>query len=60
MTMKKEYVDDLSGKPLITSMVKTARAEEMEQFYKYKVWTKVPINEAWEVTGELSYRCSMD
>lgn len=45
-----EYDDDISGKPLVTSMVHTARAEEMEEFFKHNVWTKVPVWEAWEVT----------
>ena len=33
-------------------MVERARAEEMDYFKEKKVYTKVPIEKAWEPTGK--------
>ena len=32
-------------------MVKQARRDEMGEVYKHGVYTKVPIEESWRVTG---------
>ena len=47
-----EYVDDMSGKPLIPSLGKTARGEEMAKFRQHDVYTKVPMSECVAMTGK--------
>ena len=47
-----EYVDDMSGKPLITSLVNEARGDEMKKFRQHNVYTKVPIAECVATTGK--------
>jgi len=47
-----ETWDDVSGKPLDTSMVKRARKDELEEFQKHGVYHKVPIKECWDKTGK--------
>ena len=47
-----QFVDDVSGKMLDTGLVRLARAEEMEVFAAHEVYTKVPIEEAWTVSGK--------
>ena len=47
-----QFVDDISGETLNTGMVRAARAEEMRVFEDHNVYTKVPIDEAWQVTGK--------
>ena len=47
-----EYIDDMSGKPLIPSLVREARGEEMGKFSQHNVYTKVPISECVAVTGK--------
>eukprot|EP00435_Cladocopium_sp_Y103_P017560 s3853_g4.t1 len=44
------FVDEVSGKPLQSSMVHAARQEELEYARRYDVWTVVPISEAWHNT----------
>jgi hypothetical protein len=44
------YWDDLSGKPLDPVLVTKARKEEMEEFNKHMVYTKVPVAKAWSST----------
>ena len=46
------FIDEVSGKALETSRVKTARAEELDYAARYNVWTLVPISEAWRETGK--------
>jgi hypothetical protein len=46
------YWDDMSGEPLISSEVQRARTEEMEEFKKHQVYTKVPIQKCWDATGK--------
>ena len=46
------YWDDLSGKELKPNLVKKARREEMEEFNKHMVYTKVPVAKAWSATGK--------
>ena len=40
--LEKEYWDNISGEWLDPTMVKAARKEEMIEFEKHKVYTKVP------------------
>ena len=47
-----EYVDDMSGKPLITSLANQARSDEMAKFRQHNVYTKVPISECVASTGK--------
>ena len=47
-----EYVDDVTGKPLIRELVVEARGAEMEKFRQHKVYTKRPISECVKVTGK--------
>ena len=47
-----EYVDDISGKPLRTDLIKKARQEEMDTFNQFPVYTKVPIEDAYFFTGK--------
>ena len=46
------YWDDLSGQELDSTMVRAAREEEMKEIYKREVYSKVPISEAWLITGK--------
>ena len=39
---QEEYYDDVSGQVLDTQLVRAAREEEMLEFEKHKVYTKVP------------------
>ena len=47
-----EYVDDMSGKPLISRLVNEARGDEMAKFRQHNVYTKVPISECVASTGK--------
>ena len=47
-----EFIDEVSGKPLETSKVEAARSEELDFAERYNLWTPVPIQEAWDVTGK--------
>ena len=47
-----EFIDEVSGKPLETSKVEAARAEELDFAERYNLWTAAPIQEAWDVTGK--------
>ena len=49
--LEKEYWDNISGEWLNPTLVKEARKEEMEEFNKHKVYTKVPLSECYERTG---------
>ena len=42
------FVDEISGKPLSTSGVKKARAEEIDYAVRYGAWDIVPVSEAYE------------
>ena len=46
-----EAYDDLSGEALDPEKVMAARKLEMEYFKKHNVFTKVPQEECWRVTG---------
>ena len=46
-----KFWDDLSGEELEAEGVRRARAEEMEEFRKHGVYTKVPLEECWKETG---------
>jgi hypothetical protein len=46
------FVDDVSGMILDTQRVKAARKEEIEGVNKHNVYTKVPIQECWDKTGQ--------
>ena len=43
--------DDISGQELDYEIVKRARAEEMKEFKKHNVYTKVPIEECIQEAG---------
>ena len=47
-----EFRDNMTGKPLETHMVRTARQEEMDEVNKHRVYDKVPIEECWAKTGK--------
>ena len=47
-----ETWDDVTGKPLDTAKVKQARKEEMTEFAKHDVYSKVPITDCWASTGK--------
>ena len=49
---KMKYWDDLSGEELDAEGVDAARKEEMEEYKKHGVYTKVPIKECWDETGK--------
>ena len=42
---------DVSGNPLESSRVRAARREEIDEFKRRGVYTKVPVEECWRVTG---------
>ena len=46
-----QFIDDLSGQPLDPKLVTAARAEEIRGAVKHHVYTKVPISECWNETG---------
>jgi hypothetical protein len=46
------FVDDITGQILDTKLVRRARQVEMVYFDEKKVYTKVPIQEAWDQTGK--------
>ena len=46
-----QFWDDITGKELDPEMVREARAEEMKEFDKHKVYDKVPISQCWQATG---------
>jgi len=52
ITAEQLFYDDLSGEALDGQLVKLARAEEMTEFDKHTVYTKVPLKECWDVTGK--------
>ncbi len=45
--------DDMSGKQLDSELVKLAREEEMEEVRKHKVYSKVPVQQCLEETGQM-------
>ena len=46
------YYDDISGAPLKSELVDAAIQEEMDQYTKHEVYTKVPLARCWERTGK--------
>ena len=44
--------DEISGRELDPKMVVGARKEEMQEYYKHKVYSKVPIKQCWDRTGK--------
>ena len=46
-----EFWDNISGERLDPMSVKEARKEDMEEFRKHNVYTKVPIQECFDKTG---------
>ena len=47
-----QYYDDIPGEPLEEARINMAREEELEEFRKHGVYTKVPLQECWEATGK--------
>jgi len=47
-----EFYDDISGKHLPKDETIKAREKEMAEVYAHKIYTKVPIKECHDVTGE--------
>ena len=47
-----EFYDDVSGKPLPKEATINARKKEMVEVYSHNIYTKVPIKECHDVTGE--------
>ena len=52
-----EFVDDISGQPLLKSGVVAARQSEMFEFGSHHVYEKRPITECVEVTGRQPIGC---
>ena len=46
------FWDDVTGEPLDQGLVVQARAEEMKEFQKHGVYTKVPIAQCFTDTGK--------
>ncbi len=46
-----DYYDEINGRKLIKAEVIAARLEEMAQFAKHKVYSKVPIQQCLDSTG---------
>ena len=46
------YMDDISGKLLDPELVRTAREEEMQVFREHNVFTFVPLQDCWTITGK--------
>ena len=46
------FVDDVSGAPLKTNLVREARDDEITGISKCNVWDKVPISECYNNTGK--------
>ena len=46
-----EFYDNLSGAVLDTDMVRKARKEEIAEVHKHEVYTKVPLEECYDKTG---------
>ena len=49
---EEEVFDDLTGDALDQRLVREAREEEMNEFKKYGVYVKVPVEECWKETGK--------
>ena len=47
-----EFWDDARGFPLKQELVEKARMEEMREFAKHGVYTKVPEADCWNATGK--------
>ena len=47
-----EYWDDVSGVPLRPEVVRKARQYELQEFRKHGVYSKVPEEECWRITGK--------
>ena len=47
-----QFWDDITGKELDPGLVRQAREEQMVEFNKHKVYTKVPLAECWDRTGK--------
>ena len=47
-----KFWDEMPGYELDTGMVRAAREEELIEFRKHQVYTKVPIKECWDQTGK--------
>ena len=47
-----QYVDDISGRPLLTDLVVQAREAEVQNFRNHNVCAKVPISECIRLTGK--------
>ena len=47
-----QFIDEISGKALNTTLVEKARAEEIAIAKKYHLYDKVSIDECWSTTGK--------
>ena len=47
-----EFCDDITGRPLPKELTIQARRDEIKQVYSHKVYTKVPEQECYDLTGE--------
>ena len=47
-----EFWGSVGGVPLKADWVKQTRQDELREFAKLQVYTKVPISECWEKTGK--------
>ena len=45
------FFDDLTKQQLPTDLTKLARRKEIDDFGSKSVWKRVPIAEAWKITG---------
>ena len=45
------FYDDLTKQQLPNELVKAARRKELDYFEMKNVWNRVPVQEAWKVSG---------
>ena len=46
------FIDDMSGQTLDTGLVIEARKEQMNKYMQHNAYDKVPIEEAWKISGK--------
>ena len=51
------FIDDMSGQKIHTELVIQTRKQEMAKHSKHEAFDKVPIEEAWRVSGRAPIGC---
>ena len=52
LSKDQRFWDEMTGYELDSGLVRTAREEELIEFRKHQVYTKVPIKECWDQAGK--------